>query len=169
MQFFRLNVFKWCFFPIINCVNANNQQYYVQMYQEGNSGLYLSDITCNKCHPNWVLHLTTLFSGALNAASSNSGTFNDLPWNNISYTNYRIANYIKKRHKMCRSTNSLILKNDPTWLVTQPSHNASSNIFEVQADRFIPFAPFSPSQAYHHPPWTDKLNIPLLSHLNPHL
>ena len=34
----------------------------------------LLDITCNKCHPNFVLHLTTLFKGALNATSSNSGT-----------------------------------------------------------------------------------------------
>lgn len=36
---------------------------------------YLSDRTCNKCQPNFVLHFTTLFKGALKAASSNSGTW----------------------------------------------------------------------------------------------
>lgn len=35
----------------------------------------LSDKTCSKCHPNFVLHLTTVSNGAEKAASSNSGTW----------------------------------------------------------------------------------------------
>lgn len=81
MQLLRLNISKDRFFPVstnwgkkqLRQRNLTNSAS-LSINQRWRTKANLSDKTCNKCHPNFVLHLTTLFMGALNAASSNSGT-----------------------------------------------------------------------------------------------
>lgn len=70
----RLNLLKNRFLSVKSEGIKNKLYIHLQRHAPFVFKLYLSDRTCNKCHPNLVLHLTTLFKGALNAASSNSGT-----------------------------------------------------------------------------------------------
>lgn len=73
--------------PNITLFPSNNTQHSIgkkrkMVFQNS----YLSDRTCNKCQPNWVLHLTTWFGSALNAASSNSGTWKKIIYSGLSFS-----------------------------------------------------------------------------------
>lgn len=62
---------------------------------------YLSDKTCSKCHPNFVLHLTIASSGAENAASSNSGTWDQNDVSNQHEDEKNCSNKIIKDQERC--------------------------------------------------------------------
>ena len=77
VKLFRVNVLQNALIPGIQLERYQLLFMHTKLPWYSNfkvTAIYLSARTCNKCHPNFVLHRTTLFKGALNAASSNSGT-----------------------------------------------------------------------------------------------